>query len=59
MQFEVNGQNYFLQFSDEEKQWVLFRPVEGGVEEIEIANDTAQPRFGVILPVGSDEGWVN
>ncbi len=55
MQFEVNGQNYFLHFSDEENEWVLFRPVEGGVEELEIADDTAQPKFGgVIIPFGSD-----
>ncbi len=61
MQFEVNGQNYFLQFSPDEKHWVLFRPVEDGVEEIEIADDTAQPEFGgVIIPFGSDDrGTVN
>ena len=61
MQFVVNGQNYFLHFSDEEKHWVLFRPVEDGVEELEIADDTAQPEFGgVIIPFGSnDRGTVN
>ncbi len=60
MQFEVNGRNYFLHFSDEEKQWVLFRPVGDDVEQLEIEDDTAQSKFGgVIIPFGSDRGTVN
>ena len=61
MQFEVNGTNYFLHFSDEEKQWVLFRPAGDDVEQVEIEDDTAQSKFGgVIIPFGSDDrGTVN
>jgi len=60
MQFEVNGQNYLLHFSDEERQWVLFRPVGDDVEQVEIEDDTVRPnRGGVIIPFGSDRGSVN
>jgi hypothetical protein len=60
MQFEVNGQNYFLHFSDEEKQWVLFRPVGDDVEQVEIEDDTAQSKLlGGIIPFGSDRGTIN
>ncbi len=60
MQFEVNGQSYFLQFSQEENEWLLFRPVEDGVEQVEIENDTVRPDSGgVMIPFGNDRGTVN
>ncbi|MDT8066705.1 MAG: hypothetical protein ROO76_00930 [Terriglobia bacterium] len=60
MQFEVNGQNYFLHFSDEDKHWVLFRPMEDGIEQIDIEDDTVRPDSGgVIIPFGNDRGTVN
>ncbi len=61
MQFEVNGQNYFLHFSPEENDWVLFRPAGEGVEQMEIAHDTGRPEFrGVMIPFsGNDRGTVN
>ncbi len=56
MQFEVNGQNYFLHFSPEENQWVLFHRTGAGVERFAITDDTAQPEFnGVIIPFGNDD----
>ncbi len=60
MQFEVNGQNYFLHFSQEENEWLLFRPVEDGVEQIEIEDDTVRLGSGrVMIPFGNDRGTVN
>jgi hypothetical protein len=51
MQFEVNGQNYFLQFSAEEGQWFLFRPGRDGVERYAIADDVEQSIFGdTVIP---------
>lgn len=40
MQFEVNGQNYFLQFSAEDGEWFLLRPRRDGVERMAIADDS-------------------
>lgn len=61
MQFEVNGQKYFLQYSPEENQWVFFRPSEDGLEFFDIADDTAQPEGSrVIIPFGNDDrGTIN
>jgi hypothetical protein len=55
MQFEVNGRNYFLQFSPEEGQWFLFRPGRDGVERFAIADDAELPMFGdTIIPFDTD-----
>ena len=40
MQFEVNGQNYFLQFSPEDGEWFLLRPRRDGLERMEISDDS-------------------
>lgn len=55
MQFEVNGQSYFLNYLPDEERWALFRPGPQGIEQIPVAEDSAQPMFGgVIIPF--DEG---
>ncbi|MGE5111401.1 MAG: hypothetical protein ACM3JB_11125 [Acidobacteriaceae bacterium] len=61
MQFEVNGQKYFLQYSSEDNQWVFFRPSGDGIEFFDIADDTAQSDGSrVMIPFGNDDrGTVN
>jgi hypothetical protein len=55
MQFEVQGQQYFLKYVDDEERWALFRPGPHGIEQIEVEEDSAQPMFGgVIIPFGED-----
>lgn len=52
MQFEVKGQNYFLQFLAEEGRWFLFKPGRRGVERFAIADDTPSSEYGdVIIPL--------
>lgn len=40
MQFEVNGQHYFLQFSPEDGELCLLRPGRDGVERMAISDDS-------------------
>ncbi len=40
MQFEVNGQDYFLEFSQAENQWVLFKPGRRSITRYDIPDDT-------------------
>jgi len=55
MQFEVQGQSYFLKYLDEEGRWFLFRPGAHGIEQIPVEEDSAQPMFGgVIMPFGEE-----
>lgn len=47
LQFEVNGQVYFLNFEDQEKQWFLIRPTNTGVLAIPVYVDAVKyERFG-------------
>ncbi len=56
MQFEVKGQEYFLNYLDEEGRWALFRPGPRGIEQIPVSQDSAQPHFGgVIIPFEAEE----
>ena len=56
MQFEVNGQAYFLNYLDDENHWVLFRPGLRGIEQIPVEEDSPNPLFGgVIIPWGEAE----
>ncbi len=55
MQFEVNGQNYFLQFSPEDGEWFLLRPGLDGLERMAIANDSELVNEKLI-PFDTDSG---
>ena len=47
MQFEVDGQVYFLNFEDQEKRWFLIRPTNTGVLAIPVYVDAVTyERFG-------------
>lgn len=39
MQFEVNGQNYFLNFVPEEGRWFLLKPTRSGLQAMRVVND--------------------
>ncbi len=39
MQFEVNGQDYFLNFVPDEGRWFVFKPTRGGVAAIPVVED--------------------
>lgn len=56
MQFEVNGQNYFLEFSPEENQWLLFKPGSRSVTRYDISDDTtATPTKTSMIPLAANE----
>jgi hypothetical protein len=59
MQFEVNGKNYFLQFSSEEGQWFLLTPGRSGVERYVIANDTESSEFADVIIPSEPDPYVN
>lgn len=55
MNFEVNGQSYFLNFHPEEGRWMLLTPTRSGVRRIEIVDDN-QPMLGVVtIPVSPSD----
>lgn len=47
MQFQVNGQNYFLAFVEEEHRWYVFAPTNTGVNRIPVYVDA--PATGKIV----------
>ncbi|MGH9511699.1 MAG: hypothetical protein ACRD2U_06135 [Terriglobales bacterium] len=48
MQFRVNGQDYFLNFAEDEGRWCVFVPTLTGVRRIPIYVDVAKyERFGM------------
>ncbi|HEV7217923.1 MAG TPA: hypothetical protein VGN39_03530 [Terriglobales bacterium] len=47
MQFKVNGQDYFLNFVEDEGRWYVFAPTLTGVQRIPIYVDVPKyERFG-------------
>ena len=54
MQFEVNGQNYFLQFSSEEGKWFLLRSKQDGIELMKISDDADGPLGEMLVPFDTD-----
>ena len=47
MEFEVNGQKYFLAFVEEERRWCVFVPTAGGLNRIPVYIDA--PAMAKIL----------
>ncbi len=39
MQFQVNGQDYFLNFVEDEERWLVFMPTDTGVNRIPVYVD--------------------
>ncbi len=54
MQFEVNGQNYFLQFSSEEGKWFLLRSKQDGIELMKISDDAEGSLGEMLVPFDTD-----
>ena len=49
MQFEVNGEIYFLNFSDEQGKWMVIRPTGTEVQAIPVYVDAPKyERFGIL-----------
>lgn len=42
MEFEVNGQHYFLAFVDDERRWYVFSPTPGGVQRTPVYVDAVK-----------------
>jgi hypothetical protein len=47
LQFEVNGQNYFLDFVEDERRWFVFAPTMTGINRIPVYVDA--PAAGKIV----------
>jgi hypothetical protein len=48
LQFEVNGQDYFLNFVEDERRWYVFAPTRTGVTRIPVYVDEAKyERIGI------------
>ncbi len=56
MQFEVNGRQYFLNFSSSEGQWFLFTPEARGFRRVPIVDDDAMPFLSSLVVDADDEG---
>ena len=52
MEFEVNGEKYFLAFVEDERRWYVFAPTASGLNRIPVYIDA--PAMGKILL--ADEG---
>ncbi len=49
MQFEVNGQVYFLNFAEEQGRWFVVMPTATGVQAIPVYVDVPKyERFGIL-----------
>ena len=49
LQFQVNGQQYFLTFVEQERRWYVFTPTPNGVHRIPVYIDGAgEERAGVL-----------
>jgi hypothetical protein len=49
LQFEVNGQDYFLNFAEDEAYWYVLAPTLTGVQRIPVYVDSpAYERFGIL-----------
>lgn len=49
MQFEINGQNYFLSFVEDERRWYVFAPTATGVNRIPVYVDAPSAEKIVIV----------
>ena len=56
MNFEHNGQNYFLNFAPNEGQWFLYSATEAGLQRVPVSNDIYIERF--VLPPTNEESTV-
>jgi hypothetical protein len=49
LQFEINGEVYFLNFAEEQGKWFVVKPTATGVQAIPVYVDSAKyERFGIM-----------
>jgi hypothetical protein len=49
LQFEVNGQDYFLNFAEDEAYWYVLAPTLTGIQRIPVYVDSpSYERFGIL-----------
>jgi hypothetical protein len=53
VQFQVNEQNYFLDFIPEEGRWFLIKPTLSGIETLPVVDDDAPglSENGIAVPL--------
>jgi hypothetical protein len=59
MQFQVNEQNYFLNYVDEEGRWFVFKPTLSGIEAVPVVDDDPPEVFLDEITVEPDHELVN
>jgi hypothetical protein len=53
MQFEVNGQDYYLKFVEEENRFYVFRATESGIDRFPVYVDAAKQEWAETFKNGS------
>jgi hypothetical protein len=53
MNFEHNGQNYFLNFVRDEGQWFLYAATDTGIQKVPVSSDMYVERF--VMPLTDEE----
>lgn len=52
MQFQVNGQDYYLKFVEDENRFYVFRATENGIDRFPVYVDAAKKEFNGIADTG-------
>jgi hypothetical protein len=55
LQFEVNGEDYFLNFIEDERRWFVFAPSPTGLQRIPVYIDGSDPERISILDQDEDD----
>jgi hypothetical protein len=53
MQFQINGQEYFLGYADEDHGWYVIQPTPRGLHRIPVYVDAPNPERAITL----ENGW--
>jgi hypothetical protein len=55
MQFQVQGQNYFLKFDPGAGRWYLLKPTFGGFTGMAVLDDDPRPAGSEMIPEAQEE----
>jgi hypothetical protein len=55
MQFQVQGQNYFLKFDPGAGRWYLLKPTLGGFIGMAVLDDDPRPTGSEMIPEAQEE----
>jgi hypothetical protein len=53
LQFQINGQDYFLAFVEQEKRWYVFSPTAQGINRIPVYVDAVEYERAGILDINT------